>query len=365
VLEFADPAQLNRAELLSSRLTAVNNAANDLSDHANQLLEARLQQLATQAEDTRRQLYLWIAALIPVALALAFVFTLGVLRPLRSVDRAITELGQGSFSQPISVKGSSDIEALGRQLEWLRVRLLELAQDKNRFLRYMSHELKTPLANIREGTDLLLDGTVGSMGAEQREVTDIMRQNALRLQQLIENLLSYSAWQMQMTTLELSTFSLESVVTSSFMTQRLAIAARRIRVSRDVEDVTLKADKAKIRLVFDNLLSNALKFTPEGGSITVKLRRNSSGVVVDFADSGPGIPPQERERIFEPFYTGSTPQAGPLKGSGIGLSIVAEFVAAHGGKVELMEGQVAGAHFCIHIPATAIVEQRHEVRARA
>lgn len=365
VLEFADPGQVDRVELLTSRLTAVNTAANELSDHANQLLEARLQQLTAQAEDTRRQLYLWIAALLPVALALAFVFTLGVLRPLRSVDRAITELGQGSFSRPISVKGSSDIEALGRQLEWLRVRLLELAQDKNRFLRYMSHELKTPLANIREGTDLLLDGAVGSMGAEQREVTDIMRQNALRLQQLIENLLSYSAWQTQMTTLDLSTFSLESVLTSSFLTQRLTIAARRIRVSRDVEDVTLKADKAKMRLVFDNLLSNALKFTPEGGSIIVKLRRTPAGVVVDFADSGPGIPPQERERIFEPFYTGSTPQAGPLKGSGIGLSIVAEFVAAHGGKVELMEGQAVGAHFRIHIPATAIVEERHEVRARA
>lgn len=365
VLEFTDPGQTDRGELLASRLTAVNTAANDLSDNANQLLEARLQELSAQTEDTRQQLYFWMAALIPVALALSVMFTLGVLRPLRSVDRAITELGQGSFSRPISIKGSSDIEALGRQLEWLRVRLLELAQDKNRFLRYMSHELKTPLANIREGTDLLLDGAVGSMGAEQREVTDIMRQNALRLQQLIENLLSYSAWQMQMTTLELSAFSLESVLTSSFLTQRLAIAARRIRVSRDVEDVTLKADKAKIRLVFDNLLSNALKFTPEGGSITVKLRRAPSGLVVDFADSGPGIPPQERERIFEPFYTGSTPQAGPLKGSGIGLSIVAEFVAAHGGKVELMEGQVAGAHFRIHIPATAIAEERHEVRARA
>jgi len=87
--------------------------------------------------------------------------------------------------------------------------------------------------------------------------------------------------------------------------------------------------------------------------------------VVDFADSGPGIPPQERERIFEPFYTGSTPQAGPLKGSGIGLSIVAEFVAAHGGKVELVQGELPGAHFRISFPATAVVDERSEVRAHA
>lgn len=365
VLEFADPGQDDRGELLASRLAAVNSAANDLSDHANQLLNARLQKLANQAADTRQQLYLWMAALIPVALALAVVFTLGVLRPLRSVDRAITELGQGSFSQPISIKGSSDIEALGRQLEWLRVRLLELAQEKNRFLRYMSHELKTPLANIREGTDLLLDGAIGHIGPEQREVTDIMRQNALRLQQLIENLLSYSAWQAQTTSLDFSTFGLGSVVTSSFLTQKLTIAARRIRVTREVDEVTLKADKAKIRLVFDNLLSNAVKFTPVGGNITVRVRRTPHGVVVDFADSGPGIPPQERERIFEPFYTGSTPQAGPLKGSGIGLSIVAEFVAAHGGKVELMQGEHPGAHFRISFPANAVVDEHSEVRAHA
>jgi two-component system sensor histidine kinase GlrK len=192
-----------------------------------------------------------------------------------------------------------------------------------------------------------------------------MRQNALRLQQLIENLLSYSAWQTQTTSLETSSFNLSSVLTSSFMTQRLAIAARRIRVHQDVDEVTLKADKAKVRLVFDNLLSNAVKFTPEEGNITVRVRRSPSGVVVDFADSGPGIPLQERERIFEPFYTGSTPQAGPLKGSGIGLSIVAEFVAAHGGKVELVQGEFPGAHFRIHLPAATVIDDHTEVRARA
>lgn len=365
VLEFADPAQVDRSALLASRLAQLNAAAGELTDRANQVVEARLRQLASQAVRTRRQLYLWMVALIPVALALAVAFTLGVLRPLRRVDRAITELGHGSMSQPIAIKGSSDIVALGRQLEWLRVRLLELAQEKNRFLRYMSHELKTPLANIREGTDLLLDETVGKIGPEQREVTDIMRQNALRLQQLIENLLSYSAWQTQSTKLEISSFSLGGLLSTCLLSQKLTIAARRIRVARDVEDVTLKADRAKIRLVFDNLLSNAVKFTPDGGTITVRARRAGHGFVVDFADSGPGIPPQERQRVFEPFYTGSTPQTGPLKGSGIGLSIVAEFVAAHGGKVELVQGEFTGAHFRLVFPRAMQVEESHELRARA
>jgi two-component system sensor histidine kinase GlrK len=365
LLEFADPAQANRAQMLGARLAALDRATGELTGSANRLLEARLSRLSSETEQTRRQLYLWIAALIPVAIALAVIFTRGVLRPLRRVDRAITELGRGTFSQPIAIGGSSDIEALGRQLEWLRVRLLEIAQEKNRFLRYMSHELKTPLANVREGTDLLLDGAVGEIGPGQREVAAIMRQNALRLQQLIENLLSHSARQAQAQTLDESSFDLGAVVAAAFVNQRLTLSSRRIRITREVEPVVLNADRGKLRLVFDNLLSNALKFTPEGGSITVRTRVADEGLVIDFADSGPGIPKEERDRIFEAFYTGRTPQAGPLKGTGIGLSIVAELVAAHGGRVQIMDGEFPGAHFRITLPASLIAELPKEVRASA
>jgi two-component system sensor histidine kinase GlrK len=115
---------------------------------------------------TRRaqQVSAWqTAALVPCTLILVVIFTLLIARPIRQIDRAIAQLGKSGFSKPIDVKGPTDLERLGRQLEWLRVRLLELAQEKNRFLRHMSHELKTPLANIREGTELLLDGTVGEL----------------------------------------------------------------------------------------------------------------------------------------------------------------------------------------------------------
>jgi two-component system sensor histidine kinase GlrK len=87
--------------------------------------------------------------------------------------------------------------------------------------------------------------------------------------------------------------------------------------------------------------------------------------VIDFADTGPGIPANERERIFEAFYTGSTPQAGPLKGSGIGLSVVVEFVAAHGGRVELGSGEFPGAHFRIRMPLDAGTLRREKQEADA
>ena len=303
---------------------------------------------------TRRaqQISAWqVAALVPGTLILVVFFTLLVARPIRQLDAAINQLGQSGFAQPIEVRGPRDLERLGRQLEWLRVRLLELAQEKNKFLRHMSHELKTPLANIREGTELLLDGTVGGLDPAQREVADILRVNGLKLQQLIENLLSFSAWQAKTEVLTLSDFPLRQLVVAVAKAQRLALKAAHIQLKLEVDDVNVNADREKIRTVLDNLLSNAIKFTPRGGVITVRASGTPASFVIEFGDTGPGIPDDESPRIFEAFFQGRRQQGGQVAGTGIGLSVVLECIQAHGGSVELVDsGEFPGAHFRIDIP---------------
>jgi two-component system sensor histidine kinase GlrK len=312
------------------------------------------QELSALQESTQhaQQVSAWqTAALVPGTIILVLFFTLLVARPIRQIDRAITQLGKSGFSKPIVVKGPTDLEKLGRQLEWLRIRLLELAQEKNRFLRHMSHELKTPLANIREGTDLLLDGTVGELNQPQREVTDILRMNGLKLQQLIENLLSFSAWQTKNEILTLSDFPLRALVISVAKTQRLVLKSAHVQLRLDVADVIVTADRDKIRTVLDNLLSNAVKFTPKGGVITVRARKTDDRFVLEFADTGPGIPEDESPRIFEAFFQGNREQGGQVGGTGIGLSVVLECIQAHDGSVELVNtGEFSGAHFRIQIP---------------
>ena len=284
-------------------------------------------------------------------LILVLFFTLLVARPIRQIDRAIAQLGKSGFSRPIEVKGPTDLERLGRQLEWLRQRLLDLAQEKNKFLRHMSHELKTPLANIREGTELLLDGTVGDLETPQREVTDILRLNGLKLQQLIENLLSFSAWQTKNEVLTLSEFPLRALVISVAKAQRLALKAAQIQLSLEVEDIVVTADRDKLRTVLDNLLSNAVKFTPKGGVVTIRANSTPASFVLEFADTGPGIPEDESPRIFEAFFQGHQEQGGQIAGTGIGLSVVLECIQAHDGSVELVNSEeFSGAHFRIHIP---------------
>jgi two-component system sensor histidine kinase GlrK len=325
-------------------------------------------ELRSLQESTRRaqRVSAWqVAALVPGTVILVLFFILLVARPIRQLDGAISQLGQSGFSKPIEVKGPTDLEQLGRQLEWLRLRLLELAQEKNKFLRHMSHELKTPLANIREGTELLLDGTVGDLDKPQREVTDILRVNGLKLQQLIENLLSFSAWQTKTEVLTLSDFPMRALVISVAKAQRLALKAAHIQLKLEVEDLIVNADRDKIRTVLDNLLSNAVKFTPKGGYITIRAHETRSSFVLEFGDTGPGIPEEESPRIFEAFFQGRTEQGGQVAGTGIGLSVVLECIQAHEGSVELIDSnEFSGAHFRVNIPQKRAVSQ-HKMAANA
>lgn len=326
---------------------------------------ARLETLQENTRSAQQELLWLTAALIPGILVLVGLFLLLVGRPLRQIDRAIRELGEGDFGRPITVSGPHDIETLGRQLEWLRHRLKESADEKNKFLRHMSHELKTPLANIREGTELLLDGSVGQLDIQQQEVTSILRDNGVKLQKLIENLLTFSAWQTHTAALELSEFELKPMVFSVLSQHRLVLSNKKIKLQLAISAITVLADEGKLKLVLENLLSNALKFTPDGGTIHVSAGMQGSDLVLDVSDNGPGVHPEDGNRIFEAFYQGRRPQGGPVGGTGIGLSVVAECVQAHGGSVELLRSGEPGAHFQVRLPLRRAADKRLRAVANA
>ena len=322
-----------------------------LSVLASRQIDRELVRLQRETERARTRLLWQSAALVPISLGLAFVFTLLLGRPIRDIDEAIRKLGHGDLGEQISVKGTTDLEALGRQIEWLRLRLREVSEERERFLRHMSHELKTPLANIREGTELLLDGSVGALTQGQAEVSTILRENSLNLQRLIENLLSYSAWQVQSRALSLADLELGPLARSVLDSHQLSISAKRLQLRFEVAELVVRADRAKLRLILENLLSNAIKFTPPGGTVLLRARDGGDGTWrLDVADTGPGIPLADRPRVFEPFYQADTPESGYVRGTGIGLSVVKDFVAAHGGRIEFVDGELPGAHLRVVLP---------------
>jgi two-component system sensor histidine kinase GlrK len=318
----------------------------------NARIDDELRALEAQVRGAQRQLFWEASLLVPLVLLAIIAVTFGVARPLRQLDRAITELGGGDFANAIAVRGPVDLERLGTQLEWLRNRLLELAQERNRFLRHMSHELKTPLANIREGTELLMDGAVGPLDSGQREVAAILQDNGIKLQRLIENLLSFSAWQSNSLGLEPSEFRLRPLIKQVLENQQLTLVSQRVRLEVQIEELALYADRGKLRLILENLLSNAIKYSPRGGVIHLRAVAVGDQLQLDVADTGAGIPKADRLHIFDAFYTGRAP-GGHVKGTGIGLSVVHEFVGVHKGHIEIVDGEYPGAHFRIRIPLQA------------
>jgi two-component system, NtrC family, sensor histidine kinase GlrK len=346
---------------LKERFGMLTEATRVVTDGMRTETNERLETLQQNTRSAQQELAWLSAALIPGALVLIGLFLLLVGRPMRQIDRAIRELGEGDFSRPITVSGPNDIETLGRQLEWLRNRLRESTDEKNKFLRHMSHELKTPLANIREGTELLLDGSVGPLDIQQQEVTSILRDNGVKLQKLIENLLTFSAWQTHTAALELTEFELKPMVFGVLSQHRLVLSNKKIKLQLAISAINVIADEGKLKLVLENLLSNAIKFTPTGGTIHVGAKMQGDDLIMDVSDNGPGVHPDDGDRIFEAFYQGRRPQGGPVGGTGIGLSVVAECVQAHGGAVNLVRGEAGGAggaHFRVRLPLRRSADKR-------
>ena len=345
------------AAQFSKRFAQLGALVDRTAQQSNQHIDTEVALLQRLTHRARERLFWQAALLLPLTLLAIYLLTLMVGRPLRQIDRAIRDLGHGSLHQPIAVSGPHDLERLGTQLEWLRQRLLELNEERDRFLRHMSHELKTPLANIREGTELLMDGAVGTLDPSQREVTAILRDNGIQLQRMIENLLSFSAWQSSTVGIEASEFRLRPLVKQVLESQQLTVLSQRMRLDVQIEDVTLVADRGKIRLILENLVSNAVKYSPRGGLIHIRARAQERHLVLDVADTGPGIPAEEREHVFRAFYTGRAANSISIKGTGIGLSVVMEFVTAHGGTVQIIDGEYPGAHFRIRMPISVIRNQ--------
>lgn len=328
----------------------------DLSDQAqhileenNRLIDLESAALSDAAQKTQKLMLQQTVILIPVALIVALVITFLVAQPIRRMDQAIRRLGSGEYHEPISIEGPGDLRNLGERLDWLRQQLLELEQQKQRFLRHVSHELKTPLTAIREGSELLHDEVGGQLSPQQREIAVILRDSSLRLQKMIENLLSYTAMHFQTSSLVLEKLTVTDIVDNVLSNNALSINSKQIKIIREYSPVELTADKEKLETIVDNLISNAVKYTPQGGSIKIQIRQEPGIGIIEIHDGGPGVMMADRERIFDPFYRGNGIYESLVSGSGLGLSIAKEYVGIHNGEISLLPSE-DGAHFSVRLP---------------
>jgi two-component system sensor histidine kinase GlrK len=339
-----------RLAALAPRFDELHSLALEMATDGNRIIDRQTAAMEKTAHTARRTLFLQVAAMVPLSLFLALFFSWQINRPVRQLSASIRRLGELNLAPGPAVNGPRDLVYLGEQLDWLRRRLIDLEAQQVHFLRHVSHELKTPLAALREGVELLADRVGGELSGRQEEITRIMRGNARELQRRIEDLVRYSRVIQEPEPLVLAPLDLDELLAAVLRRHDLAIRARGLRINRRTKGIRFMADRAKIATVFDNLLSNAIRFSPPGGVLEVTAHAAKHATEILVCDQGPGVPEPDRPFIFQPFYQGSITPAGPVRGSGLGLSIVKEYVEAHGGRIGLQENPPWGACFRLELP---------------
>ncbi|MDP2029915.1 MAG: HAMP domain-containing sensor histidine kinase [Thiobacillus sp.] len=330
---FLDSTQFHT---LNPSFDVLHTSARTLQSQSDAAVQQELLTLETKVKSTRQRLIVLALALIPLTLLLATVFSWMINRPIKQLKASIQQLGRANLDPLPAISGPQDMIELGREIDWLRQRLQALEEQKLRFLRHVSHELKTPLASLREGVGLLSDELAGNLNTGQRSIVEIMDSSSRELQRRIEDLLRYSNLVRDDAQPPATPQSLPDVLTAVLARHQLPLNARRIQVDTHIAATTLHVDRSQLETILDNLLSNAIKFSPEDGRILVDSALVDGSVTLWVCDQGRGIPETEQSQIFEPFFQGAHQPDSAIKGSGLGLSIVREYLLDAGGQIEVI-----------------------------
>jgi signal transduction histidine kinase len=256
-----------------------------------------------------------------------------------------------------NVRLFQEIQEKNQQLEVANVKLTELDRLKSDFISNVSHELRTPLTAIKGAVDLVLREVAGPLTDKQMHYLTRVKSNTQRLASLINDLLDLSKIESGRIEVNSSRISLGGLVHEVMETLRPVAVEKVITLDASILEpsILVWADRDKVNQVLMNLIDNAIKFTPARGTVAVSVEKNDSEKVrVSVSDSGPGIPPQEKEKIFDKFY--QITQVGETKprGTGLGLAICKALVELHGGQIWVETAENCGSTFCFTLPVSGL-----------
>lgn len=231
-------------------------------------------------------------------------------------------------------------------------RLRELERVKSDFVSTVSHELRTPLTSMVGYLELLAEGAVGELGSAQRVLVDRVDRNSQRLLGLVEDLLRLSQIESSTLTIDPVPTDLRDLVSAAREAMAWQLEARSLEVVVEVppDPVVLDGDPAELERMLGNLMSNAIKFTPDGGRVEVCLTADQDTATIVVADTGMGIPADEQSRLFTRFYRSTTAIERAIQGTGLGLTIVQAIVSMHGGSIEVDSDVDCGTRVVVRLP---------------
>jgi signal transduction histidine kinase len=345
----------HRAEQLAINLKEL---ASELTNAATAKTNALIAENAS-AYASSRNLFIGVAAgAIVLALLLGFILSWSLIGPIQRINSRLAAIASGDFSRHVDVANRDELGALAANVNRMNDELSRLygaletaSRHKSEFLANMSHELRTPLNAIIGFSQVMRERMVGDLTPKQEEYLDDVISSGNHLLSLINEVLDLSKVEAGQVEVEIAPFSLGQALERgvAMVRERARKDGVQVTLAADLEVDVVKGDERRIRQVIFNLLSNAVKFTPAGGKVEVASARFDGEVQVSVLDTGPGIAPEDRERIFEEFQQTDVGTA-QREGTGLGLALSKRLIELHGGRIWVESELGEGSTFTFAIP---------------
>jgi signal transduction histidine kinase len=331
--------------------------------------EAMAKELATsEAAVHDAEQISWLAALgaLLLSILLSVLLVRSIIGPIERLAEGAHEVSAGRFGHRLDAEGNDEFAQVARDFNSMIERLDELDRMKRDFVAKVSHDLKTPLSSMQETISVLLDGVAGPVSPKQRQLLELNLESGRRLSAMLSKLLDLSrieaGLEPDMEMLDLLALVRRSIERADATPSHQGLT---ISFADPKHRMLVRGDATGLSQVLDNLLENAIKFSPPGGTVTVGVadqpamiaripatirRPQGAAVVLTISDEGPGIPDDEKERIFDRFYQAGAGRAAPGRGVGLGLTICREIVNSHGGAIWVTDHEPRGSTFHVLLP---------------
>ncbi|MBP1746324.1 MAG: integral rane sensor signal transduction histidine kinase [Deltaproteobacteria bacterium] len=348
------PFLKDKNELEKEKL--IDNILEDLKTLENTTMKdvhLRMNTLSEAGSSSRAlTLIMWITALVLV-LFTSFFTTRSITKPLTLLMEKTKEISKGIFKGDLKIGSPPEMAEVTSAFNVMCDKLNKVDKMKSDFFSTMSHELRTPLASIKEGIGLLQEGVGGTITDKQQRLLTILTEESNRLIGLVNSLLDIAKMEAGMMTYHFSHENLAPLIQRAIQEISPLMEAKKIKIWLDTSEELPheKIDKERMLQVLRNLISNAVKFTPEHGQIIISAYHENRGILFSVQDTGPGIPKENLHAIFEKFHQPPVKTSEWTKGTGLGLAIVKNIVVAHGGEVWAESELGHGSTFFVLLPS--------------
>lgn len=301
-----------------------------------------------QLRDALSRTVIWGSAIaLAVALAVAYFVAIGITRPLQRLTRAVQRLGSGDRAARANLSAPGELGVLAEEVDAMAAKLEREEELRRALTADVAHELRTPVSILRAHCEAIVDG----VEEPSPELMSSLYDEVVRLGNLIEDVETLSAAEAAGLRLQRRPVDLNEIVQSSVALLAPHAEAAEVTVTTSLAsfDAVVAGDAARLTQIVRNLLINALKFTPAGGSVDVSVTRERTQIKLEVGDTGRGIPADELPHVFDRFWRGG--EAAMTSGSGIGLAVVRELAGVHGGTVSVSSEPGSGSRFTVTLPA--------------